>query len=138
MIPAEAVSDWMVVSQEQILLFADATGDRQWLHVDRARAATESPYGTTIAHGFLTLSLLSTMLRQAVTIEGTSMAVNYGLDRVRFTAPVIAGSRIRAHFVAGSVEEKRGLTRVVWNVTVESEAAGKPCCIADWIVLYYR
>jgi len=137
MIPNAAVSDWMVVSQEQIRLFADATGDHQWLHVDPARAARESPYGATVAHGFLTLALISTLLRQTAALNGIRMAVNYGLNRVRFLAPVIAGSRIRARFSAASIEELEKSTKVVWNVTVEREAGGKPCCVAEWIVLYY-
>lgn len=137
MIPENAVSDWIVVSQEQIGMFADATGDHQWLHVDPARAARESPYGGTIAHGFLTLSLISTMLRDAAAIEGVKMAVNYGLNRVRFLAPVVAGSRIRGRFTAASIEEKRDATKVIWKVTIEREN-DKPCCVAEWIVLYYR
>src|SRR6267142_2368124 len=118
MIPKSVVSDWMVVSQEQIRLFADATDDHQWIHVDPARAQTESPYGTTVAHGFLTLSLIATLLRQTADLEGVGMSVNYGLNRVRFTAPVIAGSRIRGHFVPASVEESEDTVKVVWSVTV--------------------
>src|SRR5258707_9965189 len=91
-----AVSDWLEVSQERINQFADASGDHQWIHVDSARAAAESPFRTTIAHGFLTLSLLSTLLRDAVHFTGLRMAINYGLNRVRFMSPVPSGSRIRA------------------------------------------
>src|SRR5581483_8419353 len=104
----------------------------QWLHVDPARAARESPYGATVAHGFLTLALISTLLRQTAALNGIRMAVNYGLNRVRFLAPVIAGSRIRARFSAASIEELEKSTKVVWNVTVEREAGGKPCCVAEW------
>lgn len=138
MIPKSVVSDWMVVSQEQIRLFAEATGDDQWLHVDGRRAKRESPYGATIAHGFLTLSLLSTLLRQTEALEGVRMSVNYGLNRVRFTAPVIAGSRIRGRFTPASVEEDDHAMKVVWNVTVEREESPKPCCVAEWIVVYHR
>src|ERR1700682_1724373 len=100
-----AVSDWFTVSQEGIDRFAEATGDDQWLHVDVERAARESPFGATIAHGFFTLSLIGTLLRHAVALEGVGMSVNYGLNRGRFMSPVIAGSRIRGRFVVASVEE---------------------------------
>lgn len=124
------VSDWIVVSQERINQFADATGDHQWIHVDAAR-------GPTIAHGFLTLSLMSTLLRDTVSMPG-SRAVNYGLNRVRFIAPVPAGSRIRGRFAPASVEESEASTKVTWNVTIEREGGQKPCCVAEWIVVYYR
>jgi acyl dehydratase len=124
------VSDWIVVSQERINQFADATGDHQWIHVDTTR-------GPTIAHGFLTLSLMSTLLRDTVSMPG-SRAVNYGLNRVRFIAPVPAGSRIRGRFARASVEESEESTRVVWNATIEREGGEKPCCVAEWIVVYYR
>jgi acyl dehydratase len=133
-----AVSDWFAVSQESIDRFADATGDDQWLHVDVERAALQSPYGATIAHGFFTLSLIGTLLRDAIVLEGVGMSVNYGLNRVRFTAPVIAGSRIRGRFVVASVEGSGESVKVVWNVTVERESGGKPGCVAECIVLYYR
>src|SRR3954468_9838036 len=93
-----AVSDWLALTQERIGEFADATGDHQWIHVDAARAAAESPFGTTIAHGFLTLSLLPHLLAQAIEIQGMRVGVNYGLNRVRFTGPVPAGARVRARF----------------------------------------
>ena len=133
-----AVSDWFTVSQEGIDRFAEATGDDQWLHVDVERAARESPYGATIAHGFFTLSLIGTLLRDAIALEGVGMSVNYGLNRVRFMAPVIAGSRIRGRFVVASVEESGKAVQVVWRVTVERESGSKPCCVAEWIALYYR
>jgi acyl dehydratase len=137
-IPNTAVSDWMLVSQDRVDRFADATDDRQWIHVDPQRASADSPYGAPVAHGFLTLSLLSPLLRGAVPPEGLRMSVNYGLDRVRFIAPVVVGSRIRGRFEAASVEESADATKVIWHVTVESDAGGKPCCVADWIVLYVR
>jgi acyl dehydratase len=133
-----AVSDWLTVSQGRIDKFAEATGDDQWIHVDAERAARESPYGATIAHGFLTLSLIGTLLRDAIALDGVRMSVNYGSNRVRFTAPVIAGSRIRGRFAVASVEASGEAIKVVWNVTVERESSSRPCCIAEWIVLYYR
>jgi acyl dehydratase len=138
MIPKSVVSDWMTVSQEQIQMFADATCDQQWIHVDPARAQRESSFGGTIAHGFLTLSLIGALLRKTEALDGFRMSVNYGLNRVRFTAPVPSGSRIRGRFVAVSVEEKDESIKVVWSVTVEREQSTTPCCVAEWIVLYYR
>ncbi len=132
-----AVSDWVTVSQERIDAFASATGDDQWLHVDAERAARESPYRGTIAHGFLTLSLIGTLLRDAIALDGVRMSVNYGSNRVRFIAPVIAGTRIRGRFVVASAEPSGDALKVVWNVTVECEPDSKPCCVAEWIVLYY-
>lgn len=138
MIPKSVVSDWMVVSQAQIDKFADATCDPQWIHVDPARAKRESLFGGTIAHGFLTLSLVGALLRKTGKLDGFRMSVNYGLNRVRFTAPVLSGSRIRGKFEASSVEEKDESVKVVWSVTVEREESSTPCCVAEWIVLYYR
>jgi acyl dehydratase len=132
-----AVSDWLEVTQERIQQFADATGDHQWIHLDAARAAAESPFGSTIAHGFLTLSLLSTLIRDALQFKGLRLAVNCGLNRVRFVSPVPAGARVRARIVPGSVGEVAGSVQVIWNVTIERENADKPCCVAEWIVRYY-
>jgi acyl dehydratase len=133
-----AVSEWFTVTQERIDKFAEATGDDQWIHVDRERAARQSPYGATIAHGFLTLALISTLLRDAIALQGVRMTVNYGSNRARFIEPVIAGSRIRGRFVVASVEASGEAVKVVWNVTVERESSAKPCCVAEWIVLHYR
>jgi acyl dehydratase len=132
-----AVSDWLEVTQSRIDQFAAATGDNQWIHVDPARAATESPFKTTIAHGFLTLSLLSPLIRESMQFSGLRMAINYGLNRVRFVSPVPAGARIRARITAQAVEEVTGGFQVTWQVTIEREQGGKPACIADWIVRYY-
>jgi acyl dehydratase len=132
-----AVSDWLEVTQERIEQFADATGDHQWIHLDTARAAAESPFGSTIAHGFLTLSLLSSLLRDALHFEGLRLAVNCGLNRVRFVSPVPSGARVRARIVPGSVGEVGGGIQVLWNVTVERENGDKPCLVAEWIVRYY-
>jgi acyl dehydratase len=132
-----AVGEWFPLAQDRIDLFADATGDHQWIHVDAARAAAESPFKTTIAHGFLTLSLLSTLIREAVQFTGLRMAINYGLNRVRFVSPVPANSRIRARIVCGSVEEVGGAVQVEWRITVEREGETKPACVAEWLVRYY-
>lgn len=133
-----AVSDWVEVTQERINQFAEATGDQQWIHLDIARASTESPYQTTIAHGFLTLSLLSYLMSRAFTIrERPKMGINYGLNRVRFPAAVLAGSRIRARFTLKAFEEIPGGGQMTWDVVVESEGADKPCCVAEWVGRFY-
>jgi acyl dehydratase len=132
------VTDWFTLTQERIQQFAEATEDRQWIHVDRERAQKESPYGTTIAHGFLTLSLLSYFLKQAIEIRGgVRMGINYGLNRVRFPAAVRAGSRIRARVSLQSLKELPDCQEAVFSITVECEGAEKPCCVAEWIVRYY-
>jgi len=128
-----AVTDWVTVSQERIDAFAGATEDHQWIHVDRARAADESPYGTTVAHGFLSLSLLPYLLGQAVEIQGTRLGINYGLNRVRFTGPVPAGSRVRARFRLAAVEDIAKGVQTTWDVTVEREGEAKPVLVAEWI-----
>ena len=132
-----AVSDWLEVSQERINLFAEATEDRQWIHVDQERAARESPFKETIAHGFLTLSLLSELGRRAMSVGGVRMGINYGLNRVRFVSPVPAGARIRGRFTLASLEEFKGGVQATWNVTVERDGSDKPCCVAEWLVRYY-
>jgi acyl dehydratase len=132
-----AVSDWLEVSQQRIDQFADASGDHQWIHVDAARAAAESPFRTTIAHGFLTLSLLSPMMRDAIQFSSLRMAINYGLNRVRFTSPVPAGSRVRARATLQNVEDITGGFQATWLVTIEREHSEKPACIAEWLVRYY-
>jgi len=134
-----AVSEWFPVEQSRIDLFADATGDHQWIHLDVARARAESSYGGTIAHGFLTLSLLSQLSRDCVEIQGDfKMRINYGLNRVRFPAPVPAGARIRARFTLQAVEEIDQACQVLWAVTVEAEGASKPALYAEWLVRLYR
>ena len=133
-----AVTEWMAVTQEHIDEFADATGDDQWIHVDRHRAARESPYGTTVAHGFLTLSLLPHFFKDAVEIDGARMGINYGLNRVRFTGPVPAGSRVRARFTLASAEDIEQGVQMVWNVTVEVEGTDKPVLVAEWITRRMR
>ena len=132
-----AVSDWFRVAQERIGLFAEATEDRQWIHVDPERARRESPYGSTIAHGFLTLSLLSP-LASVVRVPGVRMSINYGLDRLRFPSAVPSGSEIRARFTLKAVEDVNGAVKATWSVKIECRGSEKPCCVADWIVLYYE
>ena len=131
------VSEWLEVSQERINQFAEATEDRQWIHLDVGRAARESPFKETIAHGFLSLSLLSVLGKQAMVVNGVRLGINYGLNRVRFVSPVPAGARIRGRFTLGSVEEIAGGLQATWNVTVEREGGEKPCCVAEWLVRYY-
>jgi acyl dehydratase len=132
-----AVSEWLEVSQERINQFAEATEDRQWIHVDPERAARESPFKQTIAHGFLTLSLLSELGKRAMSVSGVRIGINYGLNRVRFVSPVPAGSRIQGRFMLASLEEIKGGVQATWNVTVECEGREKPCCVAEWLVRYY-
>lgn len=131
------VSDWIDVPQSKIDQFAEATGDHQWIHVDAARAATESPFKTTIAHGFLTLSMVSVLLRSTMNPIGNRMSINYGLNRVRFMSPVPSGSRVRGRFAVGAVERTGGAIQVTWQVTIEREHGEKPCCVAEWLVRYY-
>ena len=132
-----ATSGWIVVSQDRINAFAETTDDHQWIHVDVDRARKETPFGTAIAHGFLTLSLMSTLMRNAVAINGPRMTLNYGLNRVRFVSPVPSGSRVRARIAVGTVDDLEGSTQVTWNVTIEREGSDRPCVVADWIVRYY-
>ncbi|MGW4804545.1 MaoC family dehydratase [Kitasatospora sp. NPDC004272] len=128
--------EWSTVEQHQIDLFADATGDHQWIHTDPARAA-EGPYGATIAHGYLTLSQIPALTRQVYRTEGVRMGVNYGLNKVRFPAPVKAGARIRASVAISSAEPVPGGHQVVSTVTVEIEGSAKPACVAETVVRVY-
>lgn len=132
------VTDWWTITQDLILRFAEVTDDRQWIHVDQDRAGRDSPYQTTVAHGFLTLALLSRFIRQVVQIRsGVRMTVNYGLNRVRFPAPVRADSRIRAHFVLQSARQVPAALEAVFEVSIETEGSAKPCCVAEWMLRYY-
>lgn len=133
---AEAVSGWIAVPQSAIDAFANLTGDAQWIHVDTERAATEGDWGGTIAHGFFTLSLLSRMAADAFHLElGQSATVNYGLNRVRFPAPVRAGDRVRGRFhLLGCGARPKGI-EVVWQVTVDVEGGTRPVCTAEWVLL---
>lgn len=132
-----ATSEWISVTQERIKAFAEVTGDRQWIHLDSERAQRESSYGTTIAHGFLTLSLLTEMFKSAVHMRGSSMTINYGLNRVRFPAAVPAGARIRATFSVQDFKAIANAYEVTFSVVVEIENTAKPCCVAEWILRYY-
>jgi acyl dehydratase len=134
----EMVSPWREITQEAIARFAEVSGDEQWIHVDVERARRESAYGTTIAHGFLTLSLTSRLLRDAVgSIDGTRMSINYGLNKVRFPAPVPAGSRVRARCTLQHLEPIDGGMQATWGVLIERDGGAKPCCAAEWLVRYY-
>jgi acyl dehydratase len=131
------VSDWHAITQDQIQQFADATGDRQWIHLDCQRAQRESPFGTTVAHGFLTLSLISSLMKEAVQIRGARMVVNYGLNRVRFPAPVRVDSKVRARFSVLAAKDLDDSLEATFSVIVECDSADKPCCVAEWILRYY-
>ena len=131
-------TEWFTVAQDRIQQFAEITEDRQWIHVDPERAQRDSPYGTTIAHGFFTLALLSHFLRQAIQIgSGVRMSVNYGLNRVRFPSPVPAGSRIRAHFTLQALKDIADGMEATFSVVIDSENSKKPCCVAEWVIRYY-
>lgn len=132
-----AVSDWLTVTQERIHLFAEATEDRQWIHVDPVRAAAESPFGGAVAHGFLTLSLLPRLAGDTLSLPEAKLTVNYGLNRVRFPAPVRAGQRIRAHFAPAAVEDVPGGVQLTWRVTIEAEGSEKPACVAETVSRRY-
>jgi acyl dehydratase len=132
-----AVSDWFDVTQERIHLFAEATEDRQWIHIDPERATRESPFKETIAHGFLTLSLLTELGKRAMSVGDVRMGINYGLNRVRFVRPVPAGSQIRGRFTLAAVEQISDCMQATWKVTVERKGSDKPCCVAEWLVRYY-
>ena len=132
-----AVSDWTIITQQQVNLFAEATGDHQWIHVDIEKAAA-GPFGAPIAHGFLTLSLLPKFFESSFEIMGSRMGVNYGLNKVRFTAPVPVGSRLRASMKLLASEPIAGDgVQMTWEVTVEQEGSKKPVCIAESLVRRY-
>ena len=134
------MSDWFTLTQERIQQFADATLDHQWIHVDVERARRESPFGAPIAHGFLTLSLLAHFMQEAVGIqEAVRLGVNYGLNRVRFVSPVRSGTKVRARFTLKSVKDvpPKGV-EAIYEATIEGEKNDKPCCVAEWVVRYYR
>ncbi len=139
-----AVSDWYAVTQESIDEFADAIHDPQWIHIDTERAARESPFrdehgaGRTVAHGFLTLSLLSHLLGSSIDFFGRSAGVNVGFNRIRWVAPVLSGTRVRARFKLAACKDVRGGLQAIWDVTVEREGQDKPALIAQWLtrVLY--
>lgn len=131
------ISDWMLIDQERVSGFAQVTGDQQWIHVDVERARRESPFGGPIAHGYLTVSLLAKFAGECIAVEGIRLAVNYGLNRVRFAAPVKVGSRIRARFVLAAVDDIEGGAQMQWQATVEIEGGEKPACIAEMLTRWY-
>ena len=134
----ELVSGWREIAQERVDLFAEATDDPQWIHVDPERAA-QGPFGTTIVHGFLTLSLVVSLFEEALPrIDGYALTVNYGLNRVRFTAPVPVGSRIRGRFRVESVNEVTGGEQLTVAATIELEGSEKPACVAEALFRFYR
>jgi acyl dehydratase len=130
-------SDWYEVTQDAVDLFADATGDHQWIHVDVERANRESPFGGPIAHGYLTLSLLIPMWSQVLSVTDAGMAVNYGLNKVRFPAPVPVGAKIRLTATLAGVEEIRGGYQLTVAAVIEREGADKPVCIAEPVFRFY-
>lgn len=132
-----AVSDWLQITQERINQFAQASSDHQWIHVDAERCQRESPYGMPVAHGFLTLSLLPMLLSTALAFPPCKLAVNYGLNRVRFPAPVLVGQQIRGRMLLQALEQIEGGVQMVWEVTVEAESGGKPVCVAELILRHY-
>ncbi len=129
-------SAWMTVDQQRVDAFADATEDHQWIHVDPQRAAA-GPFGTTIAHGFLTLSLLPYLIFQTYRVEDAAMTINYGLNKVRFPAPVPVGSTVRAEVVLAEVTEVSGGVQLVLRATMQVEGVAKPGCAADWVTRVY-
>jgi acyl dehydratase len=132
------VTEWFQITQERIHKFAEATEDQQWIHTNRERASQESPYGTTIAHGFLTLSLIGYFVKELIEIQDdVGFAVNYGLDRVRFPAPVPSDSKIRARIFLLGWKELANSIEVTFKVTIESDQSEKPSCVAEWVVRYY-
>ena len=131
-------SDWFEITQDRIATFADATDDHQWIHLDPERARKESPFRRTIAHGYLTLSLLSVMFAQVLEVQGTSLAVNYGLNKVRFPAPVPAGSKVRLNAEIISAQDISGGVQIVVAATVACSATDKPVCVAEPLFRYYR
>jgi len=130
-------SEWITIDQARIQQFADATGDHQWIHIDAERAARESPYKSTIAHGYLTLSLLPMIFESCVRIDGIGMAINYGLDRVRFPAPVLTGRRVRGHLTLDRLDPITGGVQAHWSATIDVENGDKPVCVAQMLTRYY-
>ena len=131
------ISEWMQIDQGRVNGFAEVTGDHQWIHVDVERARRESPFGEPIAHGYLTVSLLAKFAGECISVDGIKLAVNYGLNRVRFASPVKVGSRVRARFVLGAVEDIAGGAQMLWLATVEIEGGDKPACVAEMVTRWY-
>jgi len=132
-----AVSDWLPITQERVNLFAEATGDHQWIHVDPARAEKESPFGGPIAHGYLTLSLLAQFSQKSMKVGNVRMGVNYGLNKVRFTSPVRVGQAVRARFKLAAYDEIPGGAQLTWNATIDIEGSDKPACVIESVSRHY-
>ena len=132
------VSEWLEITQERINHFADATDDQQWIHVDVERARRESPFQTTIAHGFLTVSMLSRLLNSSIKFGTAKMGLNYGFNRLRFTGPIPAGSRVRGRFTLKALDEIEGGVQTTWAVVVEREGSDRPCLVAEWLTRRYE
>jgi acyl dehydratase len=131
-------TDWFTVTQDKIQKFADLTEDHQWIHLDSERAQRESPYGGTIAHGFLTLSLLSRFMGEAIEVRNrVRSSINYGLNRVRFPAPVRANSQIRARFILRSLKNLPEALEAIFDARLETQGSDRPCCVAEWVLRYY-
>ena len=132
-----AVSDWIDITQQRVQQFADATDDHQWIHLDVERSRAESPYGGTVAHGFLTLSLLPMLMERSIRMTDVRMGLNYGLNKVRFPAPVPVGSKVRGRMTLLAVEAITGGAQLTWQVTIEREGGDKPVCVAESITRRY-
>ena len=132
-----ALSDWVTIEQPRVKLFADATDDHQWIHLDVERCKKESPFGGPIAHGFLTLSLVSHLFESAIRMVDTTMVVNYGLNKVRFPAPVLVGSRVRARLTLHKIDDIDGGAQMEWHVVIEREGEIKPACVAELLLRRY-
>jgi len=133
------VSDWMLVTQEMVSQFAQATGDHQWIHVDPERARRESPFGGPVAHGFLPLSLLPALMGSLISVKGIKLGVNYGMNKVRFTSPMPVGKRVRIQVSSRQVDvdAEAGVANLIWNVVFEAEDTPKPVCVAEALSRYY-
>jgi acyl dehydratase len=132
-----ALSEWVLIDQARIDAFADATQDHQWIHVDVERCRRESPFGTPVAHGFLTLSLISGMFESAIQLTGARMVINYGLNKVRFPAPVPVDSRVRARMTLRTVTPVDSAVQLEWEVTIEREGGTRPVCVAELLIRRY-
>lgn len=132
-----AVTDWMSLTQQRVQQFAEATDDLQWIHIDEERAKRESPFGGTVAHGFLTLSLLPKFIEEVIAMPPGKMNINYGLNKVRFPAPMPVGGKLRARFVLLAAEPFDGGVQMIWKVTMECEGLDKPVCVAESVLRRY-
>ena len=132
-----AVSEWMTISQERVNQFAEATDDPQWIHVDVERAKRESPFGGTIAHGYMKLSLIPALFESVVDLPAGKMSINYGLNKVRFPSPMLVGGRLRGRFKLLAIEPMDGCVQSIWQMTIEREGSDKPVCVAESVLRKY-